>query len=450
MAVTDLQVCYNEGSEAVHLDLSQITNLHLITAVGAVDELSFDAHIPITPNLMNIRPRKSKVYLISSQGNFAGNVVQTDLSQSDNGTITYRCSGAKSYLQKSWVFPGSEAPNEPAEEETEEPIDIQQNITRDNPVPGPSLIDLGALKKGNALGNILSAVISAHNSFATPSEELVLGLPIGYGLSVLTLTKDLDLAGQNLYDAMNSIAEAFSIEWDVTWDGNLEHLPKLVVAKKFGSHAGELKTGINLNSVSKTENATDIYTAILPLGGVGYDGKRLSLCSMACNSFNAGAIQTSSVKNYSNVSIGARSSPIVKNTELVKLYGIQIKLMMYDNINVQTPEEWRNKRNELLQQAISDCDALSQQTVSYNVNAFDFDNADIQGIGPKLSVYDYYTVNDYITGINAELRLTKKDTNYDDILNPSLTFELDNRKANSAEPAIISNGKTPVRPALTR
>ena len=446
MAVTDLQIYFDDDSDVVHFNLNEITNLHLISAVNAVDELSFDAHIPITQHLMKIHARKSKVFFISDQGNFSGCVAQVDLSQSDNGTVSYHCIGAKAYLQKSWVFPGSEAPDEPSEEPVEE---VQTNVTRSNLEPGPQRIDLGALKKGNALGSILSAVVSTHNSFVVSSERILLDTPTYY-ISTLTLKKDLELAGQNLYDAMNSIAEAFAIEWDIVWDGVLTNYPKLKVAKKFGKHMGELKTGLNLSSVSKTENATDIYTAILPLGGVGYDGKRLSLCSVACNNFNAGAIQTSSVKTYSDISIGARPSPVVKNMELVKLYGVQIKLMMYDNINVQTPEEWRNKRNELLEQAIVDCDALSQQTVSYSVNAFDFENADIPGIGPKLEIYNYYTVNDYITGINTELRLTKKDTNFDDILNPSLTFELDNRKENAAEPAIISNVMTPVRPVAER
>lgn len=447
MAVTDLQIYFDDDSTVVHFNLSEITNLHLITAVNAVDELSFDAHIPITQNLMKIHARKSKVFFISDQGNFSGYVAQVDLSQSDNGTISYHCVGAKSYLQKSWVFPGSEAPDEPAEEPTEE--EVQTNVTRSNPEPGPISIDLGALKKGNTLGSIMRAVVATHNSFVVSSERIMLETPTYY-IETLQLKKDLELAGQNLYEAMNAIADAFAIEWDVVWDGVTTNIPKLKVAKKFGKHAGELKTGLNLSSISKTENATDIYTAILPLGGVGYDGKRLSLCSVACNSFNAGAIQTSSVKTYSDISIGARPSPIVKNMELVKLYGIQIKLMIYDNINVQSPEEWRNKRNELLEQAIQDCDSLSQQTVSYSVNAFDFENADIPGIGPKLEIYNYYTVNDYITGINTELRLTKKDTNFDDILNPSLTFELDNRKENAAEPAIISNGMTPVRPIEQR
>jgi hypothetical protein len=450
MAVTDLQIYFDDDADVVHFDLDEITNLHLITAVNAVDELSFDAHIPITQNLMKIHARKSKVFLMSDQGNFSGCVAQVDLSQSDNGTVSFHCTGAKAYLQKSWVFPGSAAPDEPSEEPTEEE-EIQTNVTRSNPEPepGPINIDLGALKKGNSLGSILRAVVSTHNSFVVSSERISFTTP-SYYIETLQLKKDLELAGQNLYDAMNSIAEAFAIEWDVVWDGVLTNYPQLKVAKKFGKHMGELKTGLNLNSISKTENATDIYTAILPLGGVGYDGKRLSLCSVACNSFNAGAIQTSSVKTYSDISIGARPSPIVKNMELVKLYGIQIKLMIYDNINVQAPEEWRNKRNELLEQAIQDCDSLSQQTVSYSVNAFDFENADIPGIGPKLEIYNYYTVNDYITGINTELRLTKKDTNFDDILNPSLTFELDNRKENAAEPAIISNGITPVRPVAER
>lgn len=450
MAVTTLTIVTN-GSIYVTPNISDVTSMHLIKAIDAVDELSFELHVPVTDGINTIRSLISQVYLTSDQGNFAGRVVQIDNQQSNDGTVTLRCEGAKGYLKDSWVFPGSEAPNEPIEEPYEEPVeesseeDILSNNTRSNPEPGPSQIDLGALKKGDSLGHIISAIVSTHNAFVLPSFEIRYE-SLTYYLQSLRLTSDLDISGQTVYDAMNSIAEAFAIEWDIRWDGVSTNLPKLYVSKKFGGFKGELKTGINLGSVSKTENAEDLYTAILPLGGVGYDGKRLSLSSVACNTYNSGSIYISSTKQYSDPTTGARMSPIVKNVELCKIYGVRIMMKIYDNIVVNAPEEFLNKRNELLEQAKIDCDDLSKRTITYSVSAFDFENLPVSGPGPELTVYDYYRIIDYVTGTNVVLRLNKKDIDFDNLINPSLDFVYDESKQDSSEPTIIEDGITPFRP----
>lgn len=426
----------------VSVDINDVTNMHFIKAVDAVDELSFDLHLPVTKSALNIRPLKTIVSMTSDEGNFYGRVVNLDLSQTDNGTMNVVCEGAKGFLRDSWVFPGSPPPEEYiGEEPEEEPNEnnAETRALRTAPEPIHYTTDLGALKKGTMLGVILSCLVTAHNAFVTPSFAITLS-DMGYSRAVIPLKEDLDLSGSTCFDAMETIAKEFAMEWNINDDR------QLIVTKKFGSLKGSLKTGVNLISVSRSEDASDIYTAILPLGGVGYDEKRLSLSGVPCNQYVSQSIRNLDAKNYAEANSGARYSPIVRNALLNNLYGLRIKLVVYDDIVVNDPSEYRNARNNLLRKAQEECDQLSKQSVTFSVSALDFDASPIGGPGPELTVYDFYQVEDYITGINAVLRLTKKDFNFDDPLNPSLTFALDDSKPYAYEPSIITDGKTKIEP----
>lgn len=436
----------------VPVNIDDVTNMHFIKAVDSVDELSFNLHLPVTKAAKNIRPLQTIVTMTSDEGDFYGRVVHLDLSQENNGTIGISCEGAKGYLRDSWVFPGSPPPSEYIGEEPIEPEPeleenleqtraVKKNTRSSDPLPPEPVyhnVDLGALKKGTDLGVILSCLVTAHNAFVTPSFQITLGTST-YGYR---LKEDLDLGGKTCYEAMDTIAKEFAMEWNITEDR------QLVMAKKFGSMKGKLKTGVNLSSVSRSEDASDIYTAILPLGGVGYDEKRLSLTGMACNHYSYGSILNTSVGTYAELNSGARSCPFVRNNLLYKLYGLRIKLVVYDDIVVNDPSEYRNARNNLLRKAQEDCDQLSKQAVTFNVKALDFEASPIGGPGPELKIYNFYQVEDYITGINAVLRLTKKDFNFDDPLNPSLTFVLDDSKQNAYETATIVDGYTKIEPKL--
>ena len=434
--------------QGVYVNLADVTNMHFIKAVDAVDELSFDLHLPVTKDAVKIRPLQTIVNMTSDEGNFSGRVVNMELNQTDNGTINIVCEGAKGFLRDSWVFPGSAPPEEyigeePEEEENNENTENAQSnvVTRSVSAPEPIHYgtDLGALKKGTEFGVILSCLVRAHNAFVYP--EFAITLPtVSYRIAHMLLKADLDLGGQTCFDAMETLAKEFSVEWDINSDN------QLILSKKFGVLKGALKTGINLASVSRSEDASSVYTAILPLGGVGYDEKRLSLTGTPCNYFDYNTIHGSSVGHYENKNTGARSSPIVRNTLLNKLYGLRIKLVVYDDIVVNDPSEYRNARNDLVRKAQEECDQLASQSIQFNVSAFDFEATPIGGPGPELKVYNFYQVEDYITGINAVLRLTKKDYNFDDPLNPSLTFVLDDSKQDAYEYATIEDGKTQIEP----
>ena len=436
------------GSSSGTIDSTCVTGMVHSVKTKASDSLVFDVHFPASGNCNWMRPFCTMV-TATDGGNtaFKGRITNIETTQENNGTKRITCEGEQGFLKDSFVFPGSKNPDEeepepePDPEEPEESNEEETQSTRAVVIGSRSIfpseyLDIANPKAGTSVQTILAALVQVHNSFT--SMELHLD---GYRYTGNAVLKnDLDLAGKTVYEAMDAIAEDTGMEWRagrIYGNGF-----KLEMANTFGSVKGSLTTGLNLKSVTKQENLDNVYTAILPLGGYGYDGKRLSLTSYPCNdSSKIISVTSGDFMGYDDVKVGSRGRAFIKNPTLVKMYGLRIKVVIYDDISVSEPSEFAAKRDELLKCAQREVSTLAKEVVSFSADAFDFESATIGGPGPELSVYNYYMVSDYITGINVKLRLTQKDTNYDDILNPTLTFELDDRTG-TAEAIAIDGGRT--------
>ena len=438
------------GTASGTLDASMVTNLHHVVQTGAADTLSFDIHYPASGECPWIRPFCTMVTVTDGpELIFRGRVYSVDVSQAENGTKSVTCEGEQGFLKDSFIFPGSRNPDaEDPEPDPENPERDQQGQILLTNTRGyrhystgtqvkiyksawnENYFDIANLKAGTDVALILQQLVKVHNAYVSSSLWLE-----GYSFTAgPKLKNDIELAGKTVYEAMDAIAEDLNMEWragSIYGNGF-----RLELKKTFGTTKGDIKTGLNLKSISKTEGSTDVYTAILPMGGYGYDEKRLTLTTFPCNASAITSMATASLTAYTDIAVGARGRPYIKNTTLVTLYGLRIKLVIYDDISVNVATEYGSKRNELLRRAQKDVAELAKGVVQFKADAIDFENATIGGPGPELTVYDYYNVTDYITGININLRLVQKDTNYDDILNPQLTFELDDR-TNVAEPIAI-------------
>ena len=428
----------SSGSASGSLDSTCVTDLVHSVKTKASDSLTFKVHFPASGHCNWLRPFCTMVTATDGGSTvFRGRITNIETSQENNGTKSVTCEGEQGFLKDSFVFPGSKNPDEEEpEEEENEGTGTGAVVIGTRSIFPTEYLDIANPKAGTSVQTILQALVRVHNSFT--GAELHLD---GYSYSGNAVLKnDLDLAGKSVYEAMDAIADDTSLEWRagrIYGNGF-----KLEMARTFGSVKGSLTTGLNLKSVTKQENLDNVFTAILPLGGYCYDGKRLSLTSYPCNdSTKIVTVTRGDFMSYDDVKVGSRGRPYITNPSLVKLYGLRIKLVIYDDISVTEPTEYAVKRDELLKCAQREVAELAKEVVSFSADAFDFESATIGGPGPELSVYNYYMVSDYITGINVKLRLTQKDTNYDDVLNPTLTFELDDRTS-TAEPIAIDGGRT--------
>lgn len=453
-----------QGAASGSIDESTITGLQHSVQIGSIDSLTFTVHIPASGQCNWLKPYCTLVVAEDENGEliFRGRVKHLEVSQDDNGTKEVTCEGEQAFLKDSFIFPGSKNPDEeepepdPEEEggdDEEEKYDPYGRIVNGytkgyhwakditGEVNQPSIFnygyfDIANLKRGTQVTRILEALVRLHNSF-TPSEYHLEGYTLIQ--SSLVLKNDIELAGKTVYEAMDLIAEDTCMEWRAgrIYSGSF----RLEMSKRFGTTKGDIKTGANLKSIHKTENMEGVYTAVLPIGGYGYDEKRLSLCSYPCNDSKIYSVRSGNFLGYDDIQVGSRVRPYIMNNKLVSMYGLRIKVVVYDDICVNDASEWAVKRDELLKAAQKEVADMAKDVIQFSADAIDFAASSIGGPGPELSVYDYYNISDYITGINVKLRLTQKDTNYDDIINPSLTFELDDR-TNTAEPIAVNGGTT--------
>lgn len=427
-----------EGIASGAIDGTLVTDVRHVVQVNVIDSFKFSVHFPASGHCNWLRPFCTMVTAYNDgELIFRGRVTNLNTDQSNNGTKQVTCEGEQGFLKDSFIFPGSKNPNvtEP-EEETEESSTPEAVVIGGGSIFPQPYLDIANPKAGTSVATVLAALVRVHNAFTCSALHLS-GYEVANGA---TLKNDLELGGKSVYEAMDIIAEDTGMEWRAgrIYKGSF----KLEMSKKFGSVKGSLVTGINLQSVSKQESLDGVYTAIMPLGGYCYDEKRLSLSSYPCNDESKiSRVVSGNFMGYDDADVGSRERPFIKNTALVKKYGLRIKTVVYDDICVNDPTEYAAKRDELLKRAQKDVSELAKDILSFSADAIDFAASTIGGPGPELSVYNYYNVSDYITGIDVKLRLTQKDTNYDDILNPGLTFELDDR-TNVAEPIAIDGGRT--------
>lgn len=423
------------GAASGSLDSTCITDVHHVVQTKSIDSLSFKVHFPASGQCNWLRPFCTMVTATDSYGiAFRGRVYSVDVDQDNNGTKSVICEGEQGFLKDSFIFPGSKNPNE----ETNENNNNSNVVISGKSIYPTEYLDIANPKSGTAVSDILAALVRVHNAFTSTALHLD-GYQL-HGASGAKIKNNLELAGKSVHEAMDLIAEDTGLEWRagrIYGNGF-----KLEMAYTFGMVKGSITTGMNLKSISRSENLDGIYTAIMPLGGYCYDGKRLSLSSFPSNDdIKIVGIMGGNFLSYDDIDVGSRVRPFIKNTKLVSMYGLRIKIVIYDDISVSEPSEFASKRDELLKRAQKDVSELAKEIISFSADAIDFAASTIGGPGPELSVYNYYMVSDYITGINVKLRLTQKDTNYDDILNPSLTFEKDDR-TNVAEAIAIDGGRT--------
>lgn len=294
---------------------------------------------------------------------------------------------------------------------------------------------------GDSVSELLNAIKDNHNNYMAMAYELnahstywtgnvSCGIREYTGISSETLNSDLSLDGMSTMEALNAIFDDLGYEWDILNPSAkcivVRAAPRIVV-----SGGGTIATGKTLRSASRTENVRDMFSAIMPLGGYGYNERRLSLSNQDFPySLNGGypqyTIDTLKIPSdpTKETTDGERQVLYAVNTTLYNKYGLRIKTVIYDDIAVDTndDEEIAAARQVLVDLAKIDAEELNQSIVEWNVDAVDLYNV---GIGPQYILYALYNINDTINNISvSNSRLIKIHKNYDRPADSNFSFEL--------------------------
>lgn len=421
---------YEPIAETVYGDINDdvIFNVNLVQELGSITSFTFStiattvfaytngagSDVPIRNVLI---PGKTLIRVYDN-GNivFYGRIYSMGKGVDGADTIRIICEDLRGYLRESFIFYSYDADDDE---------DAQYRAKKDDDV----LTLVNAIIENHNNYMEMTYNLVKHDTYWTGNVscriETVSGIPSG-----TKLKNDLSLDGISTLEALEQIFDDMGYEYTIA-SATTPYIVLTCAKQLDNGPKGTIETGKTLKSASKTENVQDMFSAILPLGGFGYCGRRLSLSN---SDFPVSMSQ--GYPQYTIDDLKPPSDPTQENTDgerrviygvnaaLYAKYGLRIKTVFYDDVVCDTdmPEDLYEQRQILVDLCKKDVEKLNQDIVEWNVEAADLSAI---GLGPTFVLFGKYNIVDRINNITANnARLIKFDKNYDEPANSSLSFEI--------------------------
>lgn len=416
---------YN-GNQSIGVGGESIFNVTADLEKGAIGSFTFSSIFnQFTSNTLSNFVQPGKTIAMLSAGSFSmrGRVFSIGKGVSETGSVTICVEDVRGFLRDSFIWYS----NEPDDYEPEEGEEPEEKFRA---------------KKGDYVLTLVAAIVTNHNTFMTITDCLPYGrLSVSFDSSIRQqnpkLNSDLSLDGVSTYEALSMIFEDQGFEWDLI---SLTSSISITVQKKIinSSGGGLICTGRNLKAASKSINVQETYTAILPLGGYGYNGRRITLTNVDFSSSDASdklstdptaidrLIPKWDPERQETVDApdGEREGILAINSTLVTKFGLHIKAVCYDSAiaNSDIDDDLASIRAELVKLAKKDAEKLNNDIVEWSVDAVDL--SAVLGGASFNRLYALYTIQDTINGISvSNCRLIKMHKDFDDPTNSTFTFE---------------------------
>ena len=254
------------------------------------------------------------------------------------------------------------------------------------------IIDSVDISSGTGLETAINTVLTKYNQKASNSKKILpysttitIGLPGSYYAefqSAATIVKEL--------------CDMCEYEYKITYEDGNRYLE---VSSEFGQNSTtELALSINLQSMQRTVEASNIITRYYPFGAVN-----------------------------PNSTTGARlritGTGYIGSSTLESTYGVCEAVGYYDDIQ---PSDWESSlaisqaQNRLRAAAQKDYNKMIGTLKSFQIKAVDL--SFIDGRFEPLKVYNTYRLINKLQGIDEDVRLTGRTLEIDNPQNPTLTF----------------------------
>lgn len=247
-----------------------------------------------------------------------------------------------------------------------------------------------------------------------------------------TLIEDIELQGLSHFEVLDKLTSSIGWEFMVTYSPSTPHY-SLYIAPYFGYKATTpIATGLNLKSLSKESDLGEFYNRVFPLGGYGYDGKRLTLkeARIADATTIDSRPEYTSISGYPTVTLTGNStynyltgetfSSYVENVPLVEKYGPISKCVIFDYIVANSPEEVPELRQLLYKAAQQHARRLSDKKEEFQISGYDIHRAGYPV--DELITSNFYECIDIVTNTHVVARLSKMSYSYERPLEPDLEF----------------------------
>ena len=187
-------------------------------------------------------------------------------------------------------------------------------------------------------------------------------------------------------------------------------------AGKFGSTSSTvIKIGDNLQNIRATYSAADrIVTRLYPLGGVGYDGERLTIANAPGNT---------SAKIY------------IDNAEMIANYGIHEGVYIVNELAPQSERSVETLSQRLYEIGLAAAEALSTPAVEITLSALDLAKLGLSGYNSFALGNTHLTICPKL-GVHHDLRITGLKRKLSSPQNTELTISTINKRRDKANASL--------------
>lgn len=250
----------------------------------------------------------------------------------------------------------------------------------------------GSVSRTEILRVALNRILGFHNDLTDNAGKVYLG---DCPETIVELTKSFDYV--LTINVINEVLGDAGLEWRVSYDDTNDRY-RLDVAAFFGGVATDpIVIGSNLGSIRYTTDPSGVATRVIPLGGIGYNGQRLTIRTYA-----------------------GRDSIFIDRADLAAKYGVITRTVVHDDIACDDPAEFGSKVSELYTAGVADAQALSDKAVTWEVSAVDLARA-----GYSVDTFRvgwYYHIMHPMLGADVVLRLVEMTIDYRSPQRSRLTF----------------------------
>lgn len=268
------------------------------------------------------------------------------------------------------------------------------------------------VRRTELLNSALARILQAHNNITDEASHVYLGT---YPMTIVEVTQSFDYV--TTYEAIETVCADAGLEWRISYNSITNHY-LLDVSELFGTLSQTvICVGKNLGSIRYSTVPSQLATRLIPLGGIGYDGTRLT------------------IQSYHG-----RNSIYIDRDDLIAEHGIICRKAVYDDIVEDDPRYYSARVDELYSRGLADAQTLSEPSVSWEISAIDLARAGYNV--DTFRVGDFYHIMHPILGADVVLRLVGKKTDYRNPQRSSLTF---GDKAATLSSTLSSQAQTAAR-----
>lgn len=248
------------------------------------------------------------------------------------------------------------------------------------------------VSRSEILQNALMRILQAHRELTDEDSHVYLG---NCPETVVQETQDFDFV--TTLEAVETVCADAGLEWRVRYDDTSGRY-LLDVSELFGTLSETvISVGKNLGSIRYTVDPSQLATRLIPLGGIGYNGQRLTIRT-----------------------VGGRDSIFIDRPDLIEKYGVICRKIVYDDIAVDDPQYFGERAAELYRRGVEDSNSLTEPAVTWEVSAVELARA---GYAPDIfRVGNFYRIIHPMLGADVTLRLIGKKTDYRNPQRSALTF----------------------------